>query len=94
MNKATFVTDLSRSIQHLELVKPVSAAPEARLWRRVVEDLKSTEAVLLTVEAFRPGLLRALESAAIEELQVEHLDPLPAISALIGRYCKRRERLR
>lgn len=94
MDKASFVKDLGLAIRHLELVRPFSTSPDARRWQLAMDDLTSAEAVLLTIEAFRPGLLRALESAAVEELQVEHSDPMPVISALIGRYCKRRERLR
>ncbi len=94
MAKASISTDLTLAIQALEHFAPYSTHPEVRLWKAATGALREIEAVLLTMEAFAPGKLRMLESAACEELQVEHDEPIPEITALVGRYCSKRERLR
>lgn len=94
MAKPSILTDLALAIQGLERVRPYSTSVDARVWRAALTNLKGVEAVLLTVDAFKPGVFRALVAAAIEELQVEHDDPIPEITDLVGRYCKKREPLR
>lgn len=94
MAKPSILTDLALSILALEKIRPYSSAPDARVWRGVINNLKGIEAVLLTIDAFKPGTFRALVAAAIEEMQVEHDDPTPEVTDLVGRYCKKREPLR
>lgn len=94
MAKPSILTDLSHAIRDLERMRPYSTSPDARVYRTILYNLKGLEAVLLTVDAFKPGTFRALVAAACEELQVEHDDPPAEITELIERYCSKRERLR
>jgi hypothetical protein len=92
--KASISDDLTLVIEALQHFAPYSTHPERRLWKSAMFSLHSIEAVLITMEAFAPGKLRMLEAAACEELQVEHEEPIPEISALVGRYCSKMEKLR
>ena len=94
MAKPALLIDLSTAIEGLSRVQPYSTRSEAVIFRGSIERLKDVEAVLMTIQAFRPGLLSTLEASALEELQVLHEEPLPEISALVDRYCKKREKLR
>ncbi len=94
MAKPSILTDLALAIQGLERIRPYSTSVDARVFRGALNNLKGIEAVLLTVDAFKPGTFRAMIAAAIEELQVEHDEPIPEITDLVGRYCKKREPLR
>lgn len=94
MAKASITTDLSLAIQALTRFTPYSTHPEHRAWKAALMNLRGVEAILITIEAYAPGRLRLLESAAIEELQVVHEDPIPEISDLVERYSKKREPMR
>lgn len=101
MAKPVILRDLRGVIEALDVLRPYSLTPTAHAagaqraaWRNVLRDLRGIEAVLITIDAFKPGILSALESAAIEELQVERGDPPTEITALISRYCRRKEPLR
>lgn len=94
MAKASISADLSLAISALETFAPYSTHPERRAWKAAMLNLRGVEAILLTMEAFAPGKLRMLEAAAVEELQVEHDDPIPEISDLVERYSKKREPMR
>jgi hypothetical protein len=75
-------------------MRPYSTSLDARPFRVALNNLKGLEAVLLTVDAFKPGTFRALVAAACEELQVEHDEPPREVTDLIKRYCSKLERLR
>ncbi len=94
MAKPSILTDLALAIQGLERVRPYSTIAEARLFRGALNNLKGVEAVLLMVDAFKPGTFRTLVAAALDELQVEHDEPPVEVTELIERYCKRKEPLR
>lgn len=94
MAKPGIILDLTKAITALEGARPYSTSPDAKAWRDALTRLKTIEAILVTMDAFRPGVLKTLESAALDELQVAHADPIQAVSDLVDRYCKRRERLR
>lgn len=94
MAKPSILTDLALTIHGLERIRPYSTSVDARIFRGALNNLKGLEAVLLTIDAFKPGTFRALVAAACEELQVEHDDPPLEVTDLIDRYCKRKEPLR
>jgi len=92
--KASITTDLGSALEALEHFAPFSTHPDRRLWKSIILNLHEIEAVLLTMEAFAPGKLRMMETAACDELHVEHSDPIQEVSDLVDRYCSKRERLR
>ena len=94
MAKSDIFSDLARTIAELEGARPYSASPQARVWKSAIQNLRGIEAVLLAMDAFKPGVLITLEAAAVEELQVRHADPIQAVTDLVDRYCSKRERLR
>ncbi len=94
MAKSNLSTELARAIADLERFAPFSTHSKRRPWREALASLQNIDAVLRTIEAFRPGVLHTLEAAAEVELQVEHDAPIPAITALVKRYSSRRESLR
>ena len=94
MTEPVILSDLTRALRDLELVRPYSSNPTARTWRGAIVNLRGIEAVLIAIDAFRPGLLRALEASAIDEMLVVHDEPIPEVTALIQRYARRLEPLR
>lgn len=55
----------------------------------IIETLLEVESIVETIDAFKPGLLRAVESSALEEMQVIHAKPPAEVTALIQRYVGR-----
>lgn len=94
MAKASITSELEAAVMTVTGLAPFSTHPHHRRWLAVRDTLTDIEAVLQTIEAFRPGLLLTLESAALIELQVVHEKPLPVVDALIARHCRRKEPLR
>lgn len=93
--KPAILTDLKLALQSLDLIRRCPLpAPEARIFRSTIANLQDIEAVLIAIDAAKPGVLYALEQMALEELQVEHDQPPNEITALIRRYCSRQEKLR
>lgn len=94
MAKAAISQDLSNAIEALERFAPYSTHSDRRLWKAIMTNLRGVEAVLVTMEAFAPGKLKAFEAAACEELQVVRGELIEEVSDLVDRYCSRREKLR
>jgi hypothetical protein len=86
--KARFAYNLSDVVIALRELKP-RFSTQRRALEDIIETLLEVEGIVETIEAFRPGVLSALESNAAVEMQVIH-DKVPReVSALIGRYTKR-----
>lgn len=88
MAKARFAYNLSDAILSLRELKP-RFSTQRRAIDDIVETLLEVEAIVETIEAFRPGVLRAVESTATEEMQVLHDRVPPEVTALIQRYVGR-----
>jgi hypothetical protein len=85
MANAAFLIDLSNAIRVLKDLKPTYSVQRDR-WRALVKQLEETEAVVQAIEAYAPGYLRAIESAALEEMQVIHDQAPLEVTELIERY--------
>ncbi len=94
MDKPASLTELGRAIKVIQQCAPYSTSVLAKPFQDALERLRNVEAILLTIHELRPQSLIALESMAFEELEAQYGDPLPAVTALIGRYCRKRESLR
>jgi len=93
MANSRILSDLNSAIEAFSILRPYSTSPEARLYRAAIERLKDARLILLVAQSQRPQVFAALESASLEEIQVRTEDPAPEISALVKRYCSKREPL-
>jgi hypothetical protein len=85
---------LTVGIASLLRFTPYSTSPDYKVWKDTLEGLREVQAGLEIVDAFRPGIVDALVDTAYEEARIGQGDAPKEISALIGRYCTRREKLR
>jgi hypothetical protein len=92
--KPSTLTELSIAIRALARFRPYSTSREAPVFDAAIERLQNVEALLLTIHEVRPQALQALEASAFEELQMQYEDPIPAVAALVSRYCRKREPMR
>lgn len=85
---------LTVGIASLLRFTPYSTSPDYKVWRDTIKGLQEVQAGLEALDAFRPGIVDALVDTAYEEARIGQGDAPKEISALIGRYCTRREKLR
>lgn len=74
---------------------PYSTSSDFRVWKDTMMSLREVQAGLELMDIYRPGLVNALiEDAYATEKASRAQNILPEISALIDRYCSRREPMR
>ena len=90
----TLSAELMAALKAVEVFVPYSSSSDYRAWQLALRGIEEVGAVLEMIESYKPGILKALEVASYEELQVVHDEPLPEITALVGRYTVKREPMR
>ncbi len=73
---------------------PYSTSSDFKVWKDTMMSLREVQAGLELVDLYRPGLVNVLVEDAYHEAQANRGRVPQEISALIGRYCSRREPMR
>lgn len=93
-HKSGLNQELTIAIASLMRFTPFSTSPDYKVWKDTLSGLREVQAGLELLDVFRPGLVNAMLDTAYEEARIGSGEAPPEISALIGRYCRRREPLR
>jgi hypothetical protein len=74
---------------------PYSTSSDFKVWKDTMMSLREVQAGLELMDVYRPGLVNALIEDAYETAKASRApSTVPEISALIDRYCSRREPMR
>ena len=85
---------LTVAIASLMRYAPYSTSSDFKVWKDTIMSLHEVQAGLELIDAHRPGLVNALVEDSYQEAQASKGRVPQEISALIGRYCSRREPMR
>jgi hypothetical protein len=92
-HKSGLNQELTVAIASLMRFAPYSTSMDFKVWKDTMKSLREVQACLEILDAMKPGLLNVLLDDAYEEARIA-TEPSREISALIGRYCSRREPMR